>query len=144
MVDPSNETSSEVATIASEHARIVELIGQLDEGTDWRSMRRAVDALSELIPKHFRDEEAEGGFFSQVLEERPEFKHKLDLLHEAHEGMLVLLAKLHDSLADVARQLEAVEVLKTDLIVRIRAHESVEGKLISDVYMQDEGQGETG
>ena len=133
---------SVASTIVDEHKRIVALLQELEKAREYKPLSHCVRELGELLGPHFAREEGEGGFFEEVLEERPEFEHKLKLLHRAHEGMLKTLADLDSAVSEVGRKLDEIDQAKTDLIMRLRSHEAVERKLISDVYMQDDGLGD--
>ena len=92
--------------------------------------------------KHFDFEEL-GGFMKDVLEDAPETKPLVTKLEEEHS---IIVKQLDDILDDLKSQEkkdnDKLEILKSDvkhLIIKLKAHEKAENKLIQKVYSQEYG-----
>jgi iron-sulfur cluster repair protein YtfE (RIC family) len=136
--------------IAGEHENLLQLLHQFHRLVAAREMDRPqltlrVEALASVVEAHFRHEEAEEGFFADVLAEAPRLEPKIDLLRQQHAGFRAALARLR-ALAQGNRPTraswEAVERCFEEFLSQFLAHEGLEDALLQEAYGQDLGDAE--
>jgi iron-sulfur cluster repair protein YtfE (RIC family) len=103
---------------------------------------RAVERLQGTLEAHFRYEEAETGFFAEVLSAAPERLSELDKLRADHPALAAELQRLvtgakraEQSLARWQRLSEEFTNFRSDL----QRHEHAEDAVVADALVTDAG-----
>ncbi len=103
---------------------------------------RAIERLEYTLAAHFRYEEAERGFFAEVMSAAPERVSDLDKLRSEHPALSSQLQRL----AEIARRPDLSVSdwcsLAADFEAFVRAlqsHEHAEDALVADAMVTDEG-----
>lgn len=108
-----------------------------DEHVRW-ILEKEMRALREAVVAHFGHEEADGGYMSQIIQERPRFQNEIDELKVDHASLRTEL----DELAGPAFEGGEIADIRGDIIAlldRLEAHEHKENDLILRFVNVDTG-----
>lgn len=142
MQEPSEDVAPSPVTDdtqAQDHDQIRTLLADLEARQAPDAIGAVVAELVRILPRHFGEEEAEGGFFDQLRDKRPELDHRLQGLAADHREMSRDLTYLAEAIGEVNVALEHMAQTKSRFVQRLRAHERQESRLMLDTYMTDLG-----
>ncbi len=132
--------------VRQEHEELRNWLGKLHQTLSQRSdtvseVTAQVEGLIEHLNRHFQDEE-DGGFFHQLVEQAPRYADRTNALREEHTQLRAQAADL----AAAARSGEGSDSwwqqLDKDFHEFSRflmRHENLENELLQDVYDEDVG-----
>lgn len=97
--------------------------------------------LVTLLQTHFAHEE-EGGYFTELVEERPRLTETVERLRQQHRTMLVTVRTIHSRLTHVADCGQCDPNIRGDFLKFVRQcdeHQHEENGLVQKAYCQDIG-----
>lgn len=121
------------------HRMMVGLLQELETSTDPARVRELVDTLDRSLAGHFEDEVAPGGLFDDLGARRPASESTLEFLRKDHGEILEMVSALNRRLQELDPADPRIQQSRRAFLEKIRSHELIENRLVSDTYMLDEG-----
>lgn len=147
MPDPENPDATKASTSleswseAHGHDRVQRLVHDLSSERDPDRIKGLLVALETLLSKHFEEETAPGGWFDEMLEQRPSNAHQLESLKAEHAAILRQLDGLVVSINALLEKRERIHRAKAGLVELIGSHIQAEHRLCLDTELIDYGGG---
>jgi hemerythrin len=126
-----------------DHKFLKKMLSWLLNAEDEASAAALLDDLLEYMPTHFAMEEADGGFFEQVLAKAPRHQASVERLQKEHATLLAQLDAARGAIEKPYGAItEALTAKLKELHETLLEHEGLEAQLLQDAYERDIGEGD--
>lgn len=110
-----------------------------------RAALDAVERFHDVLVRHLRSEEEEGGWFAEIVYKAPHVAARIDVLRLEHEPFASRMGEIAEDARWAGVSNEAwrrVADALNELARELRRHERAEEKLAADAMLIDEGGGD--
>lgn len=147
------DTHSIAEQAVIEHRALQHIKDALRITLEWNSTQEnasrklsSVHFMAQSLERHLArmmDLEEDGGYMATVLEQRPEWKSRIEPLHADHDRFRASLTEIMHSLKQAtARQAQGLEATCHQirgLLADVDAHDRTECELLQQVILQEDG-----